>query len=63
MEIVRIRADEVFHLFCPLRSGQISGELWLARVLVSLHKLDDDDDDDDDDDAERVYKKPLRCLT
>ena len=57
MEIVRIRADEVFHLFCPLRSGQISGELWLARVLVSLHKLDHDAD------AERVYKKPLRCLT
>ena len=51
METVRVPADEVIHLFRPLRPGQIRGEPWLARALVKLHELDQYDD------AELVRKK------
>ncbi|WP_240127017.1 phage portal protein [Thermomonas alba] len=51
METVRVPADEVVHLFRPLRPGQIRGEPWLARALVKLHELDQYDD------AELVRKK------
>jgi lambda family phage portal protein len=37
METVRVPADEVIHLFRPLRPGQIRGEPWLARALAALH--------------------------
>jgi lambda family phage portal protein len=50
-DTVRIPADEVIHLFRPLRPGQIRGEPWLARALVKLHELDQYDD------AELVRKK------
>ena len=51
LETVRVRADEILHLFRPLRPGQIRGEPWLARALVKLHELDQYDD------AELVRKK------
>jgi len=50
-DLVRVEAAEVFHLFRPLRPGQIRGEPWLARALVKLHELDQYDD------AELVRKK------
>ena len=55
METVRVPADEVIHLFRPLRPGQIRGEPWLARALVKLHELDQYDD------AELVRRRPRRC--
>lgn len=51
IDLVRVPADEVLHLFRPLRPGQIRGEPWLARALVKLHELDQYDD------AELVRKK------
>ena len=51
MDTVRVPADEVIHLFRPLRPGQIRGEPWLARALVKLNELDQYDD------AELVRKK------
>lgn len=51
IETVRVPADEVIHLFRPLRPGQIRGEPWLARALVKLNDLDQYDD------AELVRKK------
>jgi len=51
VDTVRVRADEVIHLFRPLRPGQIRGEPWLARALVKLNELDQYDD------AELVRKK------
>src|SRR5690606_6930663 len=51
MDTVRVSADEVIHLFRPLRPGQIRGEPWLARALVKLNELDQYDD------AELVRKK------
>lgn len=48
---VRVPAEEVIHLFRPLRPGQIRGEPWLARALVKLEELDQYDD------AELVRKK------
>jgi len=51
IETVRVPANEVLHLFRPLRPGQIRGEPWLARALVKLNELDQYDD------AELVRKK------
>ena len=51
METVRVPAEEVIHLFRPLRPGQIRGEPWLTRALVKLNELDQYDD------AELVRKK------
>jgi lambda family phage portal protein len=51
MDIVRVAAAEIIHLFRPLRPGQIRGEPWLARALVKLNELDQYDD------AELVRKK------
>ncbi|MGL5631738.1 MAG: phage portal protein, partial [Azovibrio sp.] len=51
MEIVRVPASEIIHLFRPLRPGQIRGEPWLTRALVKLNELDQYDD------AELVRKK------
>ena len=48
---VRIPANQVMHLFRPLRPGQLRGEPWLARALVKLEELDQYDD------AELVRKK------
>jgi lambda family phage portal protein len=51
MDTVRVAAEEIVHLFRPLRPGQIRGEPWLARALVKLNELDQYDD------AELVRKK------
>jgi len=51
LQTVRVKADEILHLFRPLRPGQIRGEPWLARALVKLQELDQYDD------AELVRKK------
>ena len=51
IDTVRVKAEEVIHLFRPLRPGQIRGEPWLARALVKLNELDQYDD------AELVRKK------
>jgi len=51
VDTVRVPAEEVIHLFRPLRPGQIRGEPWLARALVKLNELDQYDD------AELVRKK------
>jgi lambda family phage portal protein len=51
LSTVRVDANEVIHLFRPLRPGQIRGEPWLARALVKLNELDQYDD------AELVRKK------
>jgi lambda family phage portal protein len=48
---VRVPAEEVIHLFRPLRPGQIRGEPWLTRALEKLNELDQYDD------AELVRKK------
>ena len=50
-ETVRVPAEQVIHLFRPLRPGQIRGEPWLARALVKLNELDQYED------AELVRKK------
>ena len=47
----RISANDVIHVFRPLRPGQIRGISWMARVLVKLFELDQYDD------AELVRKK------
>ena len=51
LETVRVPAEDVLHLFRPLRPGQIRGEPWLTRALVKLNELDQYDD------AELVRKK------
>jgi len=51
IDTVRVPANEIIHLFRPLRPGQIRGEPWLARALVKLNELDQYDD------AELVRKK------
>jgi lambda family phage portal protein len=51
IDTVRVKADEIIHLYRPLRPGQIRGEPWLARALVKLNELDQYDD------AELVRKK------
>ncbi len=40
----RVPADQVIHLFAPIRPGQLRGEPWLTRVLVKLYNLDQWDD-------------------
>jgi lambda family phage portal protein len=42
--VVRLPADEVMHVFKPLRPGQIRGEPWLSKILLKLHELDLYDD-------------------
>ena len=51
LDLVRVPADEVMHLFRPLRPGQIRGVPWLANALVRLWELDQYDD------AELLRKK------
>ncbi len=51
MELVRVPADSVLHLFRPIRPGQLRGQPWLTQVLVKLYELDQYDD------AELVRKK------
>ncbi len=50
-ESIRIPANEILHIYKPLRPGQIRGEPWLSNVLLKLHELDQYED------AELVRKK------
>ncbi len=50
-ERVRVPAEQVLHLYKPLRPGQIRGRPWLTAGMVKLHDLDQYDD------AELVRKK------
>ena len=50
-ESTRFPADEILHIYKPLRPGQIRGEPWLSNVLLKLHELDQYED------AELVRKK------
>jgi lambda family phage portal protein len=50
-ESVRVPANDVLHIYKPLRPGQIRGEPWLSNVLLKLYELDQYDD------AELVRKK------
>jgi lambda family phage portal protein len=36
----RVAADEVLHLFQPVRAGQYRGQPWLSPVMVTLWELD-----------------------
>jgi capsid protein len=48
---VRVPANDVLHIYKPLRPGQIRGEPWLSNILLKLYELDQYDD------AELVRKK------
>lgn len=50
-ESVRVPANDVLHIYRPLRPGQIRGIPWLSTVLLKLYELDQYDD------AELVRKK------
>jgi lambda family phage portal protein len=51
LDLLRIPAAEVMHLFRPLRPGQLRGIPWLSNALVRLWELDQYDD------AELLRKK------
>lgn len=40
MERVRVPAEQVLHVFKPLRPGQIRGRPWLTAGMVNLYDLD-----------------------
>ncbi len=50
-ESVCVPANDVLHIYRPLRPGQIRGVPWLSSVLLKLYELDQYDD------AELVRKK------
>lgn len=56
LTVIRVDADEMLHLFQPLRPGQFRGQPWLTQVLVALHELDAYTD------AELVRKKITAML-
>ncbi|MEM4239399.1 MAG: phage portal protein, partial [Nitrososphaerota archaeon] len=47
----RIPAEQIIHVYRPLRAGQLRGISWLAPVIISLYELDQYED------AELVRKK------
>ena len=51
LDLIRVPAEDVMHLFRPLRPGQLRGVPWLANALVRLWELDQYDD------AELLRKK------
>ncbi len=51
LDLLRIPAAEIMHIFRPLRPGQLRGVPWLANALVRLWELDQYDD------AELLRKK------
>jgi len=51
LERVRVPAEDMRHVFKPVRIGQQRGRPWLASIIVKLHELDQYED------AELVRKK------
>lgn len=51
LEVVRVPADEVLHLFKPVRPGQVRGVPWLSTVIIRVRDLLEYED------AELVRKK------
>lgn len=56
LESSRVPADEILHIFDPLRAGQGRGVTWFAPAVTKLRDLDDYDE------AELVRKKIEACL-
>jgi lambda family phage portal protein len=44
MDVVRVPAADMLHLFQPLAAGQLRGITWLAPILLRLHELDQYED-------------------
>jgi lambda family phage portal protein len=44
MDMVRVAAADMLHLFQPLAAGQLRGITWLAPILLRLHELDQYED-------------------
>ncbi len=44
LDVVRLPAADVIHLFNPLAPGQLRGITWLAPILLRLHELDQYED-------------------
>ncbi len=51
LDLIRVPADDIMHVFRPMRPGQLRGVPWLANALVRLWELDQYDD------AELLRKK------
>jgi lambda family phage portal protein len=43
LDLVRVPAEQIAHLFRPIRPGQLRGEPWAARVMLRLNDLDEYD--------------------
>lgn len=56
LESVRVPADEVLHVFEPLRAGQQVGASWLAPVMLRSRDIDGYEE------AELVRKQTEACL-
>lgn len=39
LDLLRIPAQQVLHVYRPIRPGQVRGETWLARCLQDLHVI------------------------
>jgi len=50
-ERIRILAQDMLHIYKPVRIGQMRGRPWLASIIVKLHEIDQYED------AELVRKK------
>jgi lambda family phage portal protein len=57
VELVRVPADQVLHLFNPVRAGQHRGQTWLTQVILRLEELDKYED------AELVRKQMAAMIT
>jgi lambda family phage portal protein len=44
MDMLRVPAADMLHLFQPLAAGQLRGITWLAPILLRLHELDQYED-------------------
>jgi lambda family phage portal protein len=57
LELDRIPAKDILHVYKPIRAGQMRGQPWMANVLATLYELDQYQD------AEIVRKKTASMLT
>lgn len=44
LDMIRVPAADIAHLFQPLAAGQLRGITWLAPILLRLHELDQYED-------------------